>query len=101
MRVPEEGLLRIFGSRPWIWQQWALIKLEQRLRFQENHTEDFETFNIPLFARDLWFQWLGAEANHDFRKHLSDERINICQDDLFDHIMKPFYILDDMRRSDG
>ena len=101
MRVPEEGLRRIFGVRPWIWQQWALVKLEQRLRFQKNHVEDFETFNIPLFARDLWFAWLAEESNADFQTHLKDPRIDQCQDDLFDHMMKPFYILDDMRRGDG
>jgi len=98
MRVPEEGLRKIYGYRPWIWQQWAFVKLEQKLRFQENHHDDFEVFQIPEYARDLWFEWLGDPENKDFVAHMSDEKINACQDDLFDHIMKPFYILDDMRR---
>jgi len=98
IRVPEEGLRKIYGYRPWIWQQWAFVKLEQKLRFQENHHDDFEVFQIPEYARDLWFEWLGDPENKDFVAHMSDERINACQDDLFDHIMKPFYILDDMRR---
>ena len=71
------------------------------MRFQPNHDEDFERMNIPEFARHLWLQWLVDDKNSDFRKHLSDPRINSCQDDLFDHIMKPFYILDDIRRESG
>ncbi len=100
MRVPQEGLLRIYGYRPWIWQQWAFVKLEEKLRFQSNHHDDFECFNIPQYARDLWFEWLGKPENEDFRKHVNDRRIHIFQEDLFDHVMKPFNILDDMRRGD-
>ena len=100
IRVPEEGIRKLFGNRPWIWQQWAFVKLEQKLRFQENHYDDFEVFNIPEYARDLWFEWLLDPDNKDFFDHLNDSRLNACQDDLFDHIMKPFYILDDMRRGD-
>lgn len=100
IRVPEEGIRILFGNRPWIWQQWAFVKLEQKLRFQENHHDDFEVFHIPEYARDLWFEWLLDPDNKDFFDHLKDSRLNACQDDLFDHIMKPFYILDDMRRGD-
>lgn len=25
IRAPEEGLKRLFGFRPWLWQQWALV----------------------------------------------------------------------------
>lgn len=100
IRKPQEGLVRIFGYRPWIWQQYALLKVEQQLRFQPGNHHDFERFNIPLFARDLWFDWLHNPKNEDFKKYSDDPRINSCQDDLFDHIMKPFHFLDDIRRED-
>lgn len=29
LRSPKEGLLRLFGTRPFLWQQWVCIKLEQ------------------------------------------------------------------------
>lgn len=101
IRKPQEGLTRIFGYRPWIWQQWALLKVEQQLRFQAGNHHDFERFNIPLYARDLWFEWLNSPKNKDFKDYMLDHRIKLCQDDLFDHIMKPFYFLDDIRRGDG
>jgi hypothetical protein len=25
IRAPEEALKRIFGFRPWVWQQWAIV----------------------------------------------------------------------------
>lgn len=34
LRSPETGLLLLFGKRPWVWQQYALLKLENKLRFQ-------------------------------------------------------------------
>ena len=84
----------------------ALVKLEQRRRIQENYNEDFERIDIHGFARDLWFQWLFDHNNADFLHHLSDPKIKSCKDDLFDHMMKPFYILpfyilNDMQREDG
>ena len=84
-----------------MWQQWALVKLEHKLRFQEGHHYHFETFDIPEYARTLWFQWLLDPRNKDFAAHASDPRIKASQNDLFDHMMKPFYILDDIRRNDG
>ena len=32
LRAPECGLKKVFGLRPWVWQQWALLKVEQRIR---------------------------------------------------------------------
>lgn len=37
MRASETGLKLIFGYRPWVWQQWALLKLEEKMRFQKDH----------------------------------------------------------------
>ena len=101
MRAPEEALRRIFGARPWLWQQWALLKLEEKLRFEELHDCDFESFNILAYARSLWFEWLLDPRNKDFVSHISNQRVIASQIDLFDHMMKPFYILDDIRRNAG
>ena len=50
MRSPEEGLRAVFGSRPWVWQQWAILKVEQKLRFQEGHQDDFLGRDIQKLA---------------------------------------------------
>jgi hypothetical protein len=35
MRASETGLKILFGTRPWVWQQYAMLKLESKMRFQE------------------------------------------------------------------
>lgn len=35
LRTPENGLKILFGTRPWVWQQYAILKLEKKLRFQK------------------------------------------------------------------
>jgi len=35
LRASETGLKILFGKRPWVWQQYALLKLESKLRFQK------------------------------------------------------------------
>lgn len=101
IRAPEDGLLRVFGTRPWLWQQWAVLKLEQQLCFHPGHRNDFEVFNIAQYARDLWFQWLNDPQNNGFKEYLADPRVIKSQENLFDHMMKPFYLMDDIRREDG
>ena len=48
LRAPETGLKIIFGSRPWVWQQYALLKLEAKLRFQGKRNNAHAT-QIPTF----------------------------------------------------
>ena len=50
LRSPEEGLKMVFGSRPWVWQQWAILKVEEKLRFQEGHQDDFMEKDIQKLA---------------------------------------------------
>uniref|UniRef100_A0A7S2NW82 Uncharacterized protein n=1 Tax=Leptocylindrus danicus TaxID=163516 RepID=A0A7S2NW82_9STRA len=100
LRAPEEGLLRVFGSRPWIWQQWALLKVENLLRFHEGHPHDFERLDIPEYARYLWLRWINDPDNYGFLRQLDDLRLASASELLFDHIMKPFYILDEIRREE-
>ena len=46
LRHPEEGLKRIFGKRCWIWQQFCVLRLEEKLRFQKNHYCDFDKLDM-------------------------------------------------------
>ena len=39
IRAPEEGLRVVFGDRPWLWQQYALLKYEERIKFSLGHKE--------------------------------------------------------------
>ena len=75
LRTPETGLKLIFGCRPWVWQQWALLKLEAKIRFQKGHQDDFMEMDIQRFAADLWDQWLEHPANAEFSEVFYDERI--------------------------
>ena len=98
VRSPKEGLVRIFGQRPWIWQQWACLKLEHTLRFQEGHQDDFMSKDVPKFATDLWERWLNHPLNHDFRKVYFDDRVgDRGRQELVNHIMTPFTLLDKMK----
>jgi hypothetical protein len=98
MRASETGLKLIFGCRPWVWQQWALLKLEHKMRFQKDHQvsrcynltsllrcqhsdsndsrqDDFIHMDIQKYAYDLWEQWVHDPQNSEFRKVYFDERI--------------------------
>jgi len=53
IRSPEEGLRAIFGDRPWLWQQYALLRFEEKVRFQEGHVDDFENLSPVEFAEKV------------------------------------------------
>lgn len=67
VRWPKEGLRLIFGLGPWIWQQWACLRLENRLRYEEGHEEDFENIDILSYTKELWDIWLTDSRNKSFR----------------------------------
>ena len=95
LRVSEEGLVRMFGFGPWIWQQFVLLKLERSLRIQEGHENDFETFDSVEFALHEWQNWLDNPSNKGFRKHFYNRLIS--EDgrlELRKHIMMPFKIIE-------
>ena len=75
LRAPESGLKAVFGKRPWVWQQWALLKVEAKMRFQEGHQDDFVELDLQKYASDLWQQWLEEPENADFREVYFDDRI--------------------------
>ena len=67
VRAPEEALKRSFGMRPFVWLQYALLRVEQMVRFQEHHQRDFEEFSFTFAAESLWEQWLNHPNNGDFK----------------------------------
>jgi len=96
IRSPEEGLKRIFGNRPWIWQQWAMLKLEEKLRFQEGHQLDLMEMDVQKFGADLWELWLENPANKEFSDvFYDDKRVGTFgRNELINHIQKPFHLID-------
>jgi len=92
IRWPREALRRIFGMGPWVWRQWACLKLEHRLRFQEGHPDDIDCLNVLEYANDLWDLWLADDRNETFRALY--ERVGESgQKELRDHIMSPFHLI--------
>ena len=66
--LPVDVLETHFGRAPWLWQQWAVLRLEERLRFQEDHPRDFIELDATQFGKMLWEQWLNDERNAKFKK---------------------------------
>eukprot|EP00934_Nitzschia_sp_Nitz4_P006971 Nitzschia sp. Nitz4//scaffold174_size87051//69494//71894//NITZ4_005120-RA/size87051-snap-gene-0.116-mRNA-1//-1//CDS//3329538905//6961//frame0 len=92
VRWPREALRRIFGIGPWVWQQWACLKLENKLRFQDGHQDDFEIFDIRAYIVELWEVWLADPRNTGFR-NLYDQVGTSGQNELLDHIVAPFEMM--------
>jgi hypothetical protein len=95
IRWPREALRRIFGMAPWVWQQWACLRLENKMRFQAVHPDDFELLDIRDYIHELWKCWLFDEQNKDFREFF--DRVGPSgQAELVDHLMSPFDLMDEV-----
>ena len=92
IRWPREALRRIFGMGPWVWRQWACVKLEHKLRFQEGHPDDLELLDVQAYAMELWRLWLNDPRNTEFRQ-LFDRVGEAGQAELLHHIMSPFRMI--------
>jgi len=92
-RAPEEGLKRVFGLRPWIFQQWCVLRVLSYCRFQEEHQRDFETMSFVLMAEVVWMNWLDNAANAEFRA-LYDAQPQGARTKLVQHILSPFASID-------
>mmetsp|Transcript_26845 Transcript_26845/g.50881 ORF Transcript_26845/g.50881 Transcript_26845/m.50881 type:complete len:1098 (+) Transcript_26845:151-3444(+) len=104
IRAPEEGLRTIFGDRPWLWQQYVLLKYEERVRFSAGHNDDFEELDPVAFAQEFWRTFLDKfEANNPDHPLYNDVILKYtkAREKLEQHLLKPFYILDDIRKGDG
>jgi len=72
-RAPEEGLKRIFGMRPFVFQQWCMLRVMNFCRFQEEHQRDFENMNFVLQAELIWVNWLDNPSNADFKQFFESQ----------------------------
>ncbi|KAH9254838.1 hypothetical protein BASA81_007088 [Batrachochytrium salamandrivorans] len=66
VRCSEEAVCRHFGMRPHLWQQYALLRFESKLRFQQDHENDFEEVDYLRFAQRSWDKWLAHPKNVEF-----------------------------------
>jgi len=102
LRAPREGLQALFGLRPWLWQQWAMLKLEEKMRFQENHQDDFIIMSAQRYAMQLWNEWLDHPKNQDFKAVFYDDQVgDFGRAQLLDHILYPFLLIDQLTLCDG
>lgn len=99
LRAPTKGLKHIFGERPWLWQQFALLRMEKRVRFHEGHEHDYENLDYEKFGKNLFQVWLEAPENVDF-KNLYDEQKEVTQEALKHNILFPFRLCNEIRVDD-
>ncbi|GMH60248.1 hypothetical protein TrST_g4495 [Triparma strigata] len=100
IRAPEEGLRVVFGDRPWLWQQYALLKYEERIKFSLGHKEDFENVDPVEFAKKYWVIFLDKFKKRNPNHPLYNEVIvnhTKARENLEEHLLKFFRILDDIR----
>lgn len=97
IRAPEEALKRVFGMRPWLWQQYALLQTEDYCRFQEFHERDFQNMSFTQSAEILFQKWLTDARNADFRQ-LFHSRPKPEQDKLVHHLCAPFRLMDSISK---
>ncbi|CAJ1954615.1 unnamed protein product [Cylindrotheca closterium] len=95
IRWPKEALVRIFGYGPWIWQEWACLRLENKLSFCKGLNTDFEFFDISGYVKELWNVWFMDDRNQTFRD-LFDRVGESGQEQLLRHIMAPFDLMEDV-----
>mmetsp|Transcript_25110 Transcript_25110/g.27667 ORF Transcript_25110/g.27667 Transcript_25110/m.27667 type:complete len:775 (+) Transcript_25110:170-2494(+) len=95
IRWPSGGLRLIFGCGPWLWQQWACLRLEHKLRFEKGHEHDFEVIDINQYTKELWEIWVKDPRNKSFR-NLYERVGESGQKELLDNIMAPFDLIDEV-----
>ena len=100
VRCPEEALKRAFGMRPWVWQQWAILKLEEHVRFQDYHERDFENLDFSVLPGKLYNSWLDDPRNVEF-KALHDAKPEAARLKLREHLMSPFELMNKVSADEG
>jgi hypothetical protein len=99
VRAPREGLIRQFGYRPFVWEQWACLKIEEMVRFQLDHERDYQRVNFVREAGRLWVNYLEDPRNAEF-KSLYDSKSAIAREKLDHHLMSWFSLLDDISKNE-
>lgn len=98
-RVAERATVAIFGDGPLTWRTYALVRLEERVRIQEGHCDDFEDFDFEAFAREAWTAWLDDGRNASFKKGF-DAASPGARAALVDLCLDPFRRLDGIKSWD-
>ena len=93
MRATERGLKALFGCRPFVWQQYALLRCERFTRFQADHERDFSEIDFQHLSDELFDKWLHQEENADFYALYMSYSQRV-RDMLRDHLITPFELLD-------
>jgi hypothetical protein len=98
LRASEEGLKLVFGFRPWIWQQWAMLQIENQTRFADGHQDDFQKLSFKLIAKDFWDKWMNNPRNLAFKIYVDEVDMTYpgSKEKLVDHILSPFNLMDDI-----
>jgi hypothetical protein len=81
------------------WPGNALVRLEERVRIQEGHCDDFEDFDFEAFAREAWTAWLDDDRNASFKKGF-DAASPGARAALVDLCLDPFRRLDGIKSWD-
>lgn len=89
VRCSEEAVCRHFGMRPHLWQQYALLRFESKLRFQQDHENDFEEVDYLRFAQRSWDKWLAHPKNAEFLA-LYESKPEHVRDKLKTFMFSPF-----------
>lgn len=93
VRAPEEALKRAFGLRPFVFLQWALLRVESLVVFKHTHQRDFETMNFQYAAEMMWEQFLNHSSNVAFKEHFENHDEN-SQRKLIEHLLSVFAGMD-------
>ena len=102
VRCSEEGVKLIYGFRPFVFQQWALLKIESLVRFTKDHDLDFKSFTFRKAALSLWGEWMDDPRNMDFKELVEaiEEANPGSSEKLVSFILSPFALMDDMSKDD-
>ncbi|KAH8095067.1 RNA cap guanine-N2 methyltransferase [Aureococcus anophagefferens] len=87
----------IFGDGPLTWRTYALVRLEERVRIQEGHCDDFEDFDFEAFAREAWTAWLDDGGT---RRSKGFDAASPARAALVDLCLDPFRRLDGIKSWD-
>jgi hypothetical protein len=102
VRCSEEGIKLLFGYRPFVFQQWALLKLEARVRFTKFHPLDFQKMMFRKESQVLWNEWLNHDQNQDFRSLVEQTEKSFpgTSEKLVDFILSPFSLMDEISKGE-
>jgi hypothetical protein len=76
-----------------------VLRLEEAIRFQQNHYMDFDKLDIDRFASSEWEKFVAHEGNEDFKDLLNKPELTVAKAALVHHIFSPFRVMEGMRNA--